>query len=1090
MGSLAQTTLFAPPRVAILGPILLEDRSGKLASVASPLARNLIASLALNGGRASASQLVDDVWGASPPTNERAALHTLVSRTRSMCAADLVVSTNSGYAFPTGSDIIDLGQAVTALNHARTLLSTKNATDAEQHTSAALGLWRGTPGDDLTESAISDELTRQARETRTALLHVRSLARRQLGDGAAALADLDTLLADNPFNESLQLERMRTLADLGRVNEALLHFAELKENLATRLGTQPDSELIAYNTELLRHEPAVGGEQRRTRIGLRAATTTLIGRSDDVEALEELITRSRLVTILGPGGLGKTRLAHEIGNRSPAPQVIVVELASVRSGEDIELAFASTLGIREVRTARPHAPDLDIDVRSRILRALSENETLLIVDNCEHIIDAVAPYMSDILAATSRVRILTTSRSPLAISAEQVYPLSTLIASHDGPAVRLFRERARAARPGVVLPEATVTRLCERLDGLPLAIELAAARTRSLSVDEVERRLSDRFALLNGGDRSAPKRHRTLRAVIEWSWNLLGPSEQSLLRRLSAFPGGFSAEAAETVAREGTVSVFDDLDALVAQSLVSVIEDPETPTLRYRMLETVREFGEQQREASSDDVDIDERINRWAVRFTQATQTTLFGPKQIPTLHAVSAEQDNLISVLRRARDQKHPEVVAPVFAALGAYWTLRGAHSEVITFGETVIDVLEGWQPETDADRNALAVCYLLIGSTFLISAPRTAFRARSRLRKVRAHAPLADKPLDRLARLLLSLGKPQQSVRILGEGQRSSDPLEATFGNLLMTQMHEEAGRFDAAQDTAAQAYRCAQEAHDVWSAASAAQALAQLYSQQGVTHTALEWAYRARDGFLRIHSAGDLRQVDWLIAMNLISAGELERGRTLLEQASHSPDDFMEIGDANFSGIAQAGLAEIALAEGHLSESLRRYESAIAPASNTHDSAHRATNPWVTLLHAANLAARLQIHHLDSSLAAPESTAESARLLRIQILVHTRLNPIRFDAPVLGTGLLAYALWMLDPDTGGDRGTVWVDMGLELVALAIAVHSRQDLASLHHDRAVDLAESWWGAERFATAQTTAASMDREQAIARSVELLRSAR
>lgn len=1088
MTFLADETTTSSPLVGVLGPVLVENRLGTKTAVASPLGKKFLVSLALNHGAASTRRLVDDIWEDTPPGKERAALHTLVSRLRSVCRADLVVSTPSGYALSLGSKQTDFGNAGELLNHARVSLESGDPEAAHISATRGLSLWRGEPGTELDDSALARDLVRSAQYLRTELLRVRIRASRGRNDSTGVLDDLRTLLSSYPLDESLHLEWMHALADAGRSNEALLDFVQLKSDLADSLGSQPGDELVALNTELLRND-SEETHSRRSRIGLRAAATPLVGREQDVLAVEEMVAASRLTTILGPGGLGKTRLAHEVGNRSSAPAVIVVELASVRSDDDIERAFASTLGIREVRTTRPHAPDLVMDVRSRILSALSENETLLIVDNCEHIIEAVAIYLSDILSMTTRVRILTTSRSPLAVSAERVYPLRTLTALNNGSAVILFAERARAARPGVLLPEPIVTRLCQRLDGLPLALELAAARTRSLSVEEIERRVNDRFALLSSGDRSAPERHRTLRAVIEWSWNLLGPSEQSLLRSLSAFPGGFSAEAAEATAPPGTSSVFDDLDALVAQSLVSVIEDPETGMLRYRMLETVREFGEQQREDAQDN-DIDDRINGWAIGFALGSLENMFGPAQLPTFRAVSAEQDNLISVLRRSLECRTPWVSAAVFAALGMYWTLRGAHSEVIGFGDAILDTVKGWEPENDTERNALASCYLLIGSTFLVAVPRTAFRARYRLRKLAAEAPFTDTQLDALARLLLSLGQPMVSASILTGLQRSSEPLTAMFGHLLMAQMHEEAGDFVRAEKTAAQAYRSALDADDAWSTATAAQSLGQLYSQRGATHDALEWSYRARDGFMRIQSKGDLWQVDLLIAMNLISSGNLEKARGLLEQASGPPENPAEFGASNFTGVVEAGLAEIALAEGNYAEALGRYEDAVTPGVGDRNISSPASNPWLTLLRAAQLVARLRVLHLDPSLSERGSMAQAARLMRTQILIHARLNPIRFDAPVLGTGFLAYALWMLEPQTALTHDPRWVDTGMELVTVALALHSRQDLASLRHDRATGMVESWWGASSLAHAQTAVASLSREDLVIRGLELLRSAR
>ncbi|MEY9851314.1 putative ATPase/DNA-binding SARP family transcriptional activator [Leifsonia sp. EB41] len=586
------------PRVAVLGPVLVEDRTGALAEPSGTRGKSLIVALALAPGGRSVPALVDDLWDDAPPRQERAALQTLVSRVRTSSADGILESTPSGYALAVGAHGTDLNLAAHHLESARRALAAGAHGDALREADSGLALWRGEPGLELAGSRLGEELARTAAELRTELLAARARAARESGDSTTALADLHELLRVRPLDESLHAERIRALAAAGRRSDALLAFADLTEALRERLGTRPGPELVALNARLLAEEDQREDEReptqpRRVRIGLRTAPNALVGREYDLEAVEDLVATSRLTTILGAGGLGKTRLAHEVGHRAiHTPAVVLVELASVRTGADVELAFATTLGIREARTARLAEPGAQLDLRSRILGLLSERETLLIVDNCEHIIDAAAAYVEDILSATPTVRVLATSRAPLAIGAERVYALGPLPSDDDGPAVELFRERATAARPGVVLPPEAVARLCARLDGLPLAIELAAARTRSLSVDEIERRLGNRFALLTGGERTAPERHRTPFAVIDWSWNLLAASEQALMRRLSAFPDGFSAEAAEAVAGTGAASVLDDLDALVAQSLVTVSEDEDTGILRYRMLETVREFGD------------------------------------------------------------------------------------------------------------------------------------------------------------------------------------------------------------------------------------------------------------------------------------------------------------------------------------------------------------------------------------------------------------------------------------------------------------------------------------------------------------------
>src|SRR4051812_13632941 len=480
------------PRVAVLGPVLVEDRSGALTEPAGALGKSLIVALVLARGAATVPSLVEDLWDDAPPRQERAALQTLVSRVRTTSADGLLESTPSGYALAVPPEQTDLGLARRALGSATAALRAGEAARSAAEATAALALWRGEPGAELGSTPLADALLRTAASLRDELLLVRARARRATGDHAGALADLQPLLAQRPLDETLRLEQLRTLADAGRRSEALLAFAELKEALLDRLGTRPGPELVALNAELLAaDEEQRPNAPRRLRVGLRSAPNLLVGREYDLEAVEDLVATSRLTTILGAGGLGKTRLAQEVGNRAVhTPAVIVVELASVRSGEDVELAFASTLGIREARAARPTDPGAQLDLRSRILGLLSERETLLIVDNCEHIVDAAAAYVQDILDSTTTVRVLTTSRAPLAIGAERVYPLGPLATSEGdpraagsdagdtgagdhgagdhGPAVALFVQRARAARPGAVLPLDVVARLCDRLDGLPL----------------------------------------------------------------------------------------------------------------------------------------------------------------------------------------------------------------------------------------------------------------------------------------------------------------------------------------------------------------------------------------------------------------------------------------------------------------------------------------------------------------------------------------------------------------------------------------------------------------------------------------------
>ncbi|MGN6761325.1 MAG: AfsR/SARP family transcriptional regulator [Leifsonia sp.] len=1148
------------PRVAVLGPVLVEDRTGALTEPAGALGKSLIVALVLARGAASVPSLVDDLWDDAPPRQERAALQTLVSRVRTTTADGLLESTPSGYALAVDPEQTDLGRARHALERAEAALLDGDPASAAAEATDALALWRGEPGAELGATPLADELQRTASALYDDLLLARARARRASGDPSGALIDLRPLVARRPLDETLRLEQLRALADAGRRSEALLAFAELKEALLERLGTRPGPALVALNAELLAEDDAADvaphpDAPRRIRIGLRSAPNTLLGREYDLQAVEDLIATSRLTTVLGAGGLGKTRLAQEIGHRAVhTPAVIVVELASVRTGEDVELAFASTLGIREARAARPVDPGARIDLRSRILGLLAERETLLIVDNCEHIVDAAAAYIQDILDSTTAVRILATSRAPLSIGAEHVYPLDSLKStesdteaeshteaesdtegetdsntetgphrdrtraatgspraeSHYGPAVALFVDRARAARPGAVLPLDVVARLCDRLDGLPLAIELAAARTRSLSVDEIERRLGNRFALLTGGERTAPERHRTLFAVIEWSWNLLGASEQALLRRLSRFPDGFSAEAAEAVAASSTVSVLDDLDALVTQSLVTVSEDPSTGLLRYRMLETVREFGDRELVAAGEEDEVCDGMDAWAIAFCRDALSRMHGRTQVSTFQRVTAEQDNLVAVLRSALAGVRRDTVAVVFAALSYYWSLRSAHSEVLAFGPTVMNVLTGHEPTAEV-RDAVAAGYTVIGGTFLFIDLRTSARALSRLRRLRRTEPLADPRLDALAELALEAGRRDTGERLLSEFAASADPGRSAIGNFLTAQLQENAGELEASLASATRAWQQAGISGDAWSMASAAQSIAQSYSQLAHPAEALEWAQRAYDRMALLQADGDLRQLDWLIAMNAISVGETARARRLLERYLAAEVDRRGFDFVDYYAIGHAGMAEIALAEGDLAQSVRLYDDAIDVFAEESASSRMSLSPWRTMMGAARLVARLRVHATEPGLVDWAATDAAAADLRIRTLVTSRMSPPNLDRPVIGSCLAGYAAWMLDPRTGeqhaseahaGDEHTGaehagaertsadWVENGLTMFALAGRANSRQDVPTLHRDAIAIPIAAAWGQERLDAALAAVASLTPGEAATRGLALLSAVR
>ena len=1046
--------------VRLLGPVQIAGRDGRLVDPPGARLKALVAALALQPGQPHSVQtLTDQLWADEPPRAPRAAIQTLVSRLRAVVADGLVTFGAAGYSLAVAAEQIDLGRARAHLVTARTATGPAAAL---AELDCALALWRGEPGADQGDSPVQEELRVQADALRLDLIAERARRGAEAGDVVRAAADLGQLVEARPFDEAALASYLESLAAQGRIPEALAAFAAHRERLADELGSSPGPALIELNTRLLRaSEP---DPQPRRRVGVRAAPNELIGRDDDLQRVEALLRHSRLVTILGTGGLGKTRLAQALAERSSRPVVIVVELAGVRSDEDVTLALASTLGIRESTTGQRLGEALPrADVRSRIIGQLAERPTLLVMDNCEHLVEGAAAWIAETLAAAPDLRVLATSRSPLSISAEAVYPLEPLAASADGPAVRLFLERARAVRPGANLPVPAVQRLCTHLDGLPLAIELAAARVRSMTVEQIEARLVNRFALLAGGDRSAPERHRTLQAVIEWSWRLLSVDEQNALRLLSVFTDGFSAEAAAAV----TASDWADdlLDGLIGQSLLTVAEEPLTSGLRYRMLETVREFGQAELTAADQQEAAREALFSWAHDFAGGN---LSGLPDLAIVRAITLEQDNLVGVLRQAIAGDRPALVVAVFALLSYYWTIRGAHSEVYAFSGDVLEALRHYEPD-EPQVDATVLSYALLTATSLAEQDGVWSRAYARLRRLVRRHTVAAPDLAAIAEFLVTAPDREQASAVVARMRASDDASTALLGELFTSQEAENAGRPDEASAAARRAWQLASRAGDLWRGPMAAMILAGLATQRADPAEALYWADRAESGLRELQADDDLRQLDWSRAGALIGLGRVDEARVLLDrlQTSGPPD----AARAEYAAMAECGLAELARLEGDPQRGIEHYRRAL---ECYRDPAQRGS-PW----HGMVLAALLSAGIADGSLDAAEQ-AECARRLRFRALVMNRVRPAGIDdRPILGAQALGLSAWLLTRPEFQARG-------LELLALAEVLHSRQDLPSLHWAPHRAAAESLVGSDAVAAARRATSQLSLQDAADRARELI----
>lgn len=1065
-------------RAAILGTVLAAGPTGEWVEPAGVRGKTLVTALALASGTpVSAGQLAADIWADEPPRDPRAALQTLVSRLRRSLAPGLIESTATGYRLAATAQDTDLGRAQAYLAQGRSAIARGLPTEAAGLATAALGLQRGEPGADLGEAELADVVAGRWAGVRAQLLELRAEARIRTGDGPGSLADLDLLGAPAGSDDAGVGLRMRALDASGQRNDALRLYARHRAALRDGLGTDPSPGLVELHARLLSTEarPAAA----HTAIGLRTAPNPLLGRATDLAALADLLRTGRLVTILGPGGLGKTRLAQEAARAATehTPAVVFVELAGVGTGEDLALALATTLGIREVTTLTSvdEAP-ARLDIRGRILAVLAERETLLVMDNCEHLLDGAATWIADILAATTTVRILATSRSPLSIAAEQVYPLEPLDAAEDGAAVELFRARARAARPSVTLQPGAVAGLCTRLDGLPLAIELAAARVRSMSVEEIGRRLRDRFALLTVGERTAPARHRTLAAVIDWSWNLLSPTEQRLMRRLSVFPDGFGPEAALAVGGFDTGhDVGNDLDGLVTQSLVTVAEDQATGLLRYGMLETVREFGTLALQDSGEAARVGDAVLDWGARYARSMLPALDGGDQIRALAAFATEQENLVWLLRTALQQADVPATLAVYAALGYYWSMSGAHTDLASFGDAVIRVARR-HVATDLTRDTAVLTYLLAASSYPFGNRRAGLLALGALRRTLRGGTASIPRIAAMADLLLTSTAGMSAVREgIDRYTRSSDPAVEGIARLFSAQLAENDGEMDMALSSARRAYDLAVGEHQIWSQATASQHLAELYAQIGDTESTLEWIAVSRSGHASLQSSPDLQQLDWLEALTRMAAGDYQAGtwafEEIISEEREGPD-----GPGDRRSLGYAGLAEAELAVGNTERGLELYRTASGPGTVA------LRDPWVRIVSAAAVVA-----HLGAGDPDPVFTRSRTRRLRSIVLADLRLRPDTADRPITGCSLLALGRWLLRPAVLPVEPLLR-DAALELVLLAGMLGVRQTLPALNLAATLAALEADHPRAALEAARGRVGGMPPARAQERGVELLRS--
>ncbi|MGQ4385119.1 AfsR/SARP family transcriptional regulator [Streptomyces sp. SAS_270] len=709
-------------RYRILGTTQALRPDGTAVPLGGARLRALLTVLALRPGRlVPAAVLVDEVWRGEPPSDATGALQALVGRLRRALGPDAIGSVDGGYRLAASADDIDLHRFERLAGEGARALADGDPAKAAVVLDDALALWHGPPLADLpdrtAESARWETRRLDARRARlTAAL--------ALGRAEQALPELTALCDGHPLDEPLQALRMRALRDLGRPAEALAAYEDVRRLLADRLGSDPGPELRALHGELLSPDtgsdappsayPEVDGQQpyeassadgrfaadaneaatgsavlSRTRTGsptpptppgnLRARLTSFVGRDADIEAIRGDLAAARLVTLLGPGGAGKTRLSQEAAEAvayAARDGVWLAELAPVDDPKAVPETVLTAVGARETVLRGAGAEEMRAvadrhdDPLVRLAEHCARRRMLLILDNCEHVVDAAAHLVEALLERCPELTVLATSREPLGVPGELLRPVEPL---PEPFALRLLADRGAAARPGFRIDTddetaAAAAEICRRLDGLPLAIELAAARLRMLTLRQIADRLDDRFRLLTSGSRTVLPRQQTLRAVVDWSWDLLDQDERGTLGRLSVFAGGCDLAAAEAVCGP---AALEALGSLVDKSLV-VAAPSGDGAMRYRLLETVAEYAGERLDESGQRAAAERAHLTYYRELARTTDPLLRGPDQRAAVERLELESENVRAALQRAVAARDEQEALCLVLSLAWYWQIR----------------------------------------------------------------------------------------------------------------------------------------------------------------------------------------------------------------------------------------------------------------------------------------------------------------------------------------------------------------------------------------------------------------------------------